>query len=336
MNIFNNKEIRYMVFFLLMVSLVMVLVSKVVSINISIVIILLTIIYLFAFLFIILLRNRKISILSSKIDKLLHGNNNINFNDYTEGELSVLGNELSKMTIRLKNQTELLYKDKIFLSNSIADISHQIRTPLTSINLVVGMLKKSNVTIERKNELMSDLCKLTAQIEWQINTLLKLSKLDANTIMLKKENIRVDDLINECREQFEIIMDIKCQEFRMVNLDNQKFIGDKEWTKEAISNIIKNCIEHTDEDGVITIEVRENSVFTEIIIKDNGKGICKEDIPHIFERFYKGKNSSNDSVGIGLSLSKAIIIKQNGTIKVENSTNAKGAKFTIRFYKSVV
>lgn len=335
MNVFNNKEIKYMFFFLLTVSLVMILVSKIVSINISIVIIFLTIIYLFTFLFIILLRNRKISTLSSKIDKLLHGNDDINFNDYTEGELSVLGNELSKMTIRLRNQAQLLHKDKIFLSNSIADISHQIRTPLTSINLVVSMLRKGNISTCRKNELMSDLCKLTAQIEWQINTLLKLSKLDANTIILKKEEISVYNLINDCRKQFEIVMDIKCQEFKIINLNNQKLLGDKEWTKEAISNIIKNCIEHTDKNGIITVDVKENSLFTEIVIKDNGKGISREDIPHIFERFYKGKNSSNDSVGIGLSLSKAIIVKQNGTIKVENNS-AKGAKFTIRFYKNIV
>ena len=275
----------------------------------------------------------KLASLSEDIDKILHGKNNLSFDAYTEGEVGILKNEISKMTVRLREQQQKLMDDKVYLADSIADISHQIRTPLTSINLIVSFLSEPGLGEERKTQLLRELNELLKRIDWLIVTLLKISKLDAGTVKFVPEYVDLRELINKSSSPLLIPIELKQQELE-VNA-NGKVSCDIAWTCEALGNIVKNCMEHTPEKGKLTIVASENPMFSEIIIEDTGNGINPEDLPHIFERFYKGKESGDKSFGVGLALARMIISKQNGTIKAENVHNS-GAKFTVRFYKGAV
>lgn len=280
-------------------------------------------------------RYEKISGFSREIDCILHGKETINLSEYSEGELAILQNEVSKLTIQLREQAENLKKDKIFLTDSIADISHQIRTPLTSLNLIVSLLSKPGLTDERRFKLVREAQALLSRIDWLISTLLKMSKLDSGNANLTSETVDVKDLIGRAAASIAIPMELREQQL-VTNYENDPtFTGDLQWTVEAVENILKNCMEHTPRGGIITVSASENGIYTEIVIRDNGIGIDKEDLPYLFERFFKGKNSSDQSFGIGLALARMIIVNQNGTIKADNNPTG-GAAFTIRFYKSVV
>ena len=278
-------------------------------------------------------RYRRIAELSADIDRILHGEDHVSLNEYAEGELGILQSEVHKMTIRLREQKQSLVDDKIYLADSLADISHQIRTPLTSINLLVSFLSDPDITDERRGELSRELYSLLSRIDWLITTLLKMSKLDAGTVQFNPETVPMAELIRKSTESVAIPMELRGQELNVTADGN--FTGDMAWTAEAITNIVKNCMEHTPEGGKVSVTATDNPLFAEIIISDNGRGIAGEDLPHIFERFYKGKNSADNSFGIGLALARTIITTQNGTIKAENIL-PHGAKFTIRFYKGTV
>ena len=279
-------------------------------------------------------RYKRIYDLSTDVDRILHGNDmKFRLDKYHEGELAVLQSEIHKMTMRLREQSQQLQEDKNYLANALADISHQVRTPLTSINLLIGLLSEPDIPDERRMKMTRELLGLLSRIDWLITTLLKISKLDAGTVQFKQETISLNELIRKATDSLLIPIEIKEQNL-YINA-NGNFTGDVSWTVEAISNIVKNCMEHTPNGGEIRIEASENSLFAEIVISDSGTGISKEDLPHIFDRFYKSKNASDKNFGIGLSLARMIITNQNGVIKAENNV-IKGALFTIRFYKGTV
>ena len=278
-------------------------------------------------------RYQSLAALAGDIDQILHGDHAIDFDNYSEGELSILHSEIYKMTVRLREQQQKLISDKEYLADSLADISHQIRTPLTSINLLVERLSASGLTDECRHQLTNELYGLLDRIDWLITTLLKISKLDAGTVQFNKETVSLEVLINKSCAPLLIPIELRGQE--LIIRAEGNFYGDPAWTSEAVGNIVKNCMEHTPDGGKIEIEAAENALYSEIIIKDNGTGISPEDLPRIFERFYKGKDSDDKSFGIGLALSRMIIAGQKGTVKAENRKNA-GAMFTLRFYKGTV
>lgn len=278
-------------------------------------------------------RYQTIQELSLEIDKTLHGEEHIFVRKYKEGELAILESEIQKMTLRLREQSERLLQEKIYLADSLADIAHQIRTPLTSMNLLVSFLSDRNISEEKRQITIRKLYELLSRIDWLITTLLKISKLDAGTISFQKEKIDLSELLQKSTAP--LLVPIEIREQTLSIKAEGSFIGDLDWTCEAIGNIVKNCMEHTEIGGTIEIFAKENPIYAEISIADNGSGIAKEDLPHIFERFYKGKNATDKSFGVGLSLSRMIINKQNGIIKVENRST-KGVKFTIRFYKEMI
>ena len=279
-------------------------------------------------------RYNRIYILTETIDQILHGNDTINIKAFGEGELSILESDVQKMLTRLRDQKDKLEKDRSFLADSIADISHQLRTPLTSINLILSLIEAPDITEERRQELLRELSKLITKTEYLVSVLLKISKIDAGTVQFEKKETDLYSLIRKAAEPVMIPMDIKNQSLA-IDIGDISLCCDSAWCLEAFGNILKNCTEHTPENGSITVTASDTPIFTEIVIADTGKGFDEEDIPHIFERFYKGKNSSKDSFGIGLNLAKMIITAHNGTIKAANSQSG-GAEFTIRFYKQVV
>lgn len=279
-------------------------------------------------------RYRRIVALSAEIDHLLHEDDqSINLAKYAEGELGILQSEIYKMTVRLREQGRRLSDEKVYLADSIADIAHQIRTPLTSINLVVQFLSEPNLAEERKRELIRELYGRLSGIDWLITALLKISKLDADTVRFQQEETNLSELIQASVQPLLVPMELR-QQVLEVQAEGT-CICDIAWTCEALTNIVKNCMEHTQNGGKIEVRATENALYSEIIISDNGGGIDKEDLPHVFERFYKGKNASETSFGIGLALARMIVAGQNGTVKVKNQTSG-GAEFTVRFYKGTI
>lgn len=264
--------------------------------------------------------------------RVRNGEHTLELRDYQEGELSILKSEVYKTTLMLTEQAELMKKDKIFLADAISDISHQLKTPLTSMGMMVDLLNDNSLSPEKRMEFLGNLNNGVERISWLVSALLKMSKLDAGAVLFKGESIAISKIIETVNRQLSIPMELKNQTLLIWEKNQAKAILDFSWMVEAITNIVKNCIEHTKVGGTIQIEYEETSFYTVIIIRDNGAGIDKEDLPHIFERFYKGKNSSTDSVGIGLALAKQIITLQKGVITVE-SKEGSGSIFTIKIYR---
>ena len=256
----------------------------------------------------------------------------INIEDNTEDELSILKNEIYKTTVMLKEMAESSKDDKLRLKDSLSDISHQLKTPLTSINIMLdNILDNPNMDEDTKEKFIQSIKREVTNISNLATEILKLSKFDANVVRFENKEVLVKDIIKKAISNVEMMAEIKNVEIKVVFHDNVKLVCDLNWQVEAIINILKNCIEHSSENSFINIEVIDNKIYKEIIIKDSGEGIDKKDLLHIFERFYKGKNSSKDSVGIGLALAKKIIEMNNGSISV-NSVKGKGTVFTIRYY----
>lgn len=279
-------------------------------------------------------RYRRLEKLAADTDRMLHGDRDLDFARYREGELEILANELSKLLNRLCEQADHLQAEKAYLSDSLADISHQLRTPLTSLNLVLARLGQETDPQERR-KLFYEAGQLQGRISWLVEALLKISRIDAGTAVFVQEQVEVQNLIDTVLEPFAIPMELREQQVKLDIPSETTFTGDFSWCCEAVSNIVKNCMEHAGEGGVLTLRAQENSLYTELVIEDNGPGIDPEDLPHLFERFYKGKCSFGSGIGIGLALCRMIIKQQNGAIKAENRSEG-GAKFTIRFYKSIV
>ncbi|AJG98805.1 histidine kinase [Clostridium beijerinckii] len=273
--------------------------------------------------------------LSGYLRRICNGEYSLDIRDNEEGELSILKNEIYKVTLMLSKQGELLKKEKMQLADAISDISHQLKTPLTSMRVMSDLLSDNDLEAEKRIEFTNNIEMQLDRMQWLLTSLLKLSKIDAGTVSFKKDRVAVSELIRKSTEPLLIPIEIKNQTLVIEGVSNVSFIGDLYWTTEALINIIKNCIEHTGEDGRISIFFDENPLFTEIKISDNGSGIEKEDLPYIFKRFYKGKNAGEDSVGIGLAMAKTIVTSQNGDINVSSRKN-EGTCYLIKFYKITV
>ncbi|WP_068613134.1 sensor histidine kinase [Paenibacillus tuaregi] len=280
-------------------------------------------------------RYRELEKLSAYLRQVSSGNYSLDVRDNQEGELSILKNDIYKMTLMLSEQRSLLQRDKMKLTDAISDISHQLKTPLTSMTVMADLLSSPDLPPAKRSEFTHNIRIQLERIDWLVSSLLKLSKIDAQTIQFKQDQISVKRLIQKALEPVLIPMDIKEQTVSIQGDDHVSFVGDFNWTAEAIINILKNAVEHTDQGGSINISFSENALFTEIVITDNGKGIPKEDLPYIFKRFYRGKNAGEGSIGIGLAMAHSIIASQNGVIDV-TSDSQQGTEFRIKLYKQVI
>lgn len=277
--------------------------------------------------------SKKINEITKYIEEINRGNYKLNIEENTEDELSILKNELYKITIMLKEVAENSQKDKTTLKDSLSDISHQIKTPITSILIMLdNILSDENMPENIKKDFIKDIKRETINIKFLVESILKLSKIDSNSIKFIKKEVFIKEIIDEAVKNVSMLSELKNVEIIINGDDFAKTVCDLKWQVEAITNILKNCIEHSYDNGKIYINYEQNNMYSEIKIKDNGTGIDKKDLPHIFERFYKGKNSSSDSVGIGLALSKSIIESNNGYIQVDSELN-KGTTFIIKYLK---
>ena len=277
-------------------------------------------------------QNKEIKKIARCIEEINKKNYSINIDENSEDELSILKNELYKITIMLKEDAENSKKDKLKLKDSLSDISHQLKTPLTSINIMLdNILDNPEMDDKTKEKFIQNIKREITNISSLVGEILKLSKFDASVIKFEKEQVFINDLVEGAISNVEMMAELKNINIEVTNQDNIKLVCDAKWQIEAITNILKNCIEHSKDDSTITIDIDSNKIYKQITIKDNGEGIDEKDLPHIFERFYKGKNASKDSVGIGLALAKTIIEKDNGSIKVD-SKKGKQTIFTIKYY----
>ena len=278
-------------------------------------------------------KSKKIKEITKMISKINNRQFDIDINDFNEGELSILKNEISKTTIMLRQVADNSINDKLNLKDSLGDISHQLKTPLTSITIMIdNILDNPDMDEKTRKRFLINIKREIVNINFLVMSLLKLSKFDANVVKFNKESVYLKDIINESIKNVSMIKELKNITIKVSGDDNIKLLCDFKWQVESITNILKNSIEHTKEYGIVEVNYSENKLYTRILIKDNGKGIDSDDLPHIFDRFYKGKNGSNDSFGIGLSLSKTIIEKEGGSITVKSTPNI-GTIFTIKYLK---
>lgn len=335
-NLLRNKEVQVHLITLSGISLAAIVVGWVfLSVAATLLITVASILLIWSSMLFTKKRYREIEMLSGYLRQIHSGDYTLDVRDNVEGELSILKNEIYKVTIMLSEQRSLLQEDKIQLTNAISDISHQLKTPLTSMMMMSDLLNAPDLPVEKRTEFTRNLRNQLERLEWLVSSLLKLSKIDAGTAQFKKEPVLVEKLIQRALENLLIPIEIKDQTISIYGEKTITFIGDFHWTVEAVINILKNCVEHTPSAGTITISYTENVLFTEISIIDNGIGIPKEDLPNIFKRFYKGKNASKESVGIGLAMAHSIITSQNGDIEVK-SKKGEGTSFKIKFYKRVI
>lgn len=332
----RNREIQLYLLALISISLVAIFVASFLySPKVSLFVFITSTLLILCSLFFTKWRYQEIAKLSGYLRKITSGDYSLDVRDNHEGELSIIKSEIYKVTLKLSEHSSLLQEDKVKLTNAISDISHQLKTPLTSMMVMADLLGDTNLEDSKRVEFTNNIRVQLERIEWLVSSLLKLSKMDAGTVPFKKDTVYVAELVERVIQPILVPMDVMQQTLHINGEKEVSFIGDFNWTAEALINILKNCVEHTQQCGEISISFSENALFTEIIISDNGQGIAKEDLPYIFKRFYKGKNAGEDSIGIGLAMAYSIVKSQQGDIEVR-SENGKGTQFFIKFYKRVI
>ena len=283
-------------------------------------------------------RYREISRLAAEVDEVLHGGRRVSFSDCREGDVAVLRTEISKMIARLARTSEQLQSEKTALADALADISHQIRTPLTAMSLLVPVAERAADDVARRSALR-ELDGMVERVSWLVTTLLKLARIDAGVMRLERRQAHVADVAARALAPLELSLDVRgiaCS----VNVGESTFEGDEAWTAEALENIVKNCAEATGSGGSVRIEASEDALATRIRVSDNGPGIAPEDLPHVFERFYRGSrlaatadsSANSQGFGVGLSLAQALISAQGGSLRARNLAEG-GACFEITFPK---
>lgn len=277
------------------------------------------------------LRYRQLCRLSRYLNRLAAGGEALDIRDNREGELSILKNDIYKVSLTLRSQAQLLQRDKTALADALSDISHQLKTPLTGMMVITDLLAQEQLEPEQRRAFTQKLSGQLKRMEWLVSSLLKLSKIDAGQIHFKEEQVGVEELVQKALEPMAIPMELKEQTAVVEGEADLSVCCDRNWTAEALVNILKNAMEHTPAGGQIRILWQRNPLHTALVLSDTGPGICREDLPHLFERFYRGKNAGPDSVGIGLAMAKGICSRQNIELEAVNGPTG-GASFVLRFY----
>ena len=290
------------------------------------------------------LRYRRIAQLSERLDRALSGERDVSFRGMGEGELAILASQLDKTVTRLVVANEELEAEKHALTDALADISHQLRTPLTSLGIELELMRKAAATPE-DSQRVRDCGRMLEQLQWLVSSLLKLARLDAGVVCLERRRVDVAALVTAAQEPLAVAADLAGVAFLAKVDPGCSFMGDAAWTREALTNVLKNCVEHTPAGGTVSITAREDAVACRIRVEDTGPGIAEKDLPHVFERFYHGtsnparrdEDTCNPSgVGIGLSLSRALLVAQGAQITASNASPTGGARFDLVFPKVTV
>ncbi len=276
-------------------------------------------------------RYRSIARICEQIDLVLHNTDHIYISEAREGELSILQSEIMKMTMRIREQNAALIREKEHLADSLADIAHQLRTPLTAMNLTLSLLEHDPEETERR-ELLRETEELLVRMDWLVTSLLKLSRLDAGIVVFHYTQTDAGGLVTCALRPFLISLELHNLTVYTDVPEGIVIYGDKDWLCEALRNILKNCMESAGDGGVIRIACTDNPLYTALTIRDSGTGFSQEDLHYVFDRFYRGKHSGESGYGIGLALCRTIILRHGGTVTAKNHREG-GAVFTIRFPK---
>lgn len=329
----NDKEIRIILIVSSLLTVVLSIICAFFSKICAVLCLTLGMILIIIFTVVTKRRYKNLNELNDYLSLVCKGIYDMNIDDNTEGELSILKNNLYKVITLLQSQNEYLKNDKLYLADSIADISHQLKTPLTSMMVMCELLENEE-NPDKRQEFVAVINNQLSKMKWLITNILKISKLDADATEFKREEVSISKVLDDSLKPFVLTAELKNVAIQN-GANDFVFNGDENWTVEAVSNIVKNCLEHTNDGGKIIIASDSTNLYNKLTISDNGCGIAEEDLPHIFERFYHGKNSSKDSVGIGLALAKTVFEKENASVSVESEQD-RGSVFEIIFYKSIV
>lgn len=275
--------------------------------------------------------NKKLEEIIHLIEEINKKNYNLNIKGTDETMISKLKNEMYKTVVMLKNDADNSLKDKLIIKTYLEDISHQLKTPLTVINISLdNLMDNPNMDEKNRNEFISKISKEVTNINNLIQNLLKLSKFDVNVINFINKSVSIKELINKSIDKISLIADLKNINIKVNILNDFNLNIDLNWQIEALSNIVKNAIEHSNENDIVYINCNDNKIYSKIEIINNGI-INDKDLNKIFDRFYTNKKGYSESVGIGLSLAKNIIEKNNGKIDVYSKDGK--TIFTIKYYK---
>jgi signal transduction histidine kinase len=329
--LFRNREIRLFAALYIALASIGIAVGFAITLAAGILALLLSAALGTAFLIFTKARYRSLARISNQIDTVLHGADSLELNEASEGELSILYSEITKMTLRIREQNEMLRKDRQYLADSLADIAHQLRTPLTSANLILSFLAKEPSEHDRQG-LVRELEGLLVRMDWLITSLLKISRLDAGVVEFQDADVGVKEMIQSALMPLLIPLELRGIAVE-IDVSKETIIqGDLAWLSEAVQNVLKNCMENSPENGSINISCTDNNFYTEIIIHDSGPGFDADELPRLFDRFYCGKGGANAGYGIGLALCKIIISRQGGSVTARNHPQG-GAMFAMRFPK---
>lgn len=277
-------------------------------------------------------KDKELQEITKCIEEINQKNYHLELDDISEDELSILKSEVYKTMVMLKEVAENSKKDKENLKQSLSDISHQLKIPLTSILVILdNLIDDPDMEPEIRLDFLHDIKREVSNIHFLVQSLLKLSKLDSDTVVFFREEIPVSKILDKVVQNTGVLCDLKNIDIQREGVEEAVIYCDFRWQVEALTNILKNCVEYSEEGGTILVQTKKNQVYTSITIRDFGQGIDEEDQKHIFERFYKGKNSTSESVGIGLALAKAIIKSDNGAVTVEREE--PGTQFVIKYYQ---
>lgn len=292
--------------------------------------------FLFGFLLLIVismgfqrLRYRQIQQLNDYLQQVAAGDFSLDIQDHKEGEMGLLRTEIYKVVLRLSEQRDIIQRERQALSDAISNISHQLKTPITSMLMMTDLLRQEELEKEKRQEFARSIASQLQRIQWLVSSLLKLAKVDGGAIRFARKPEAVDDLLRKALEPIQIPLDIKGIDVKITGDTNTLLFCDKQWTVEAFLNVLKNCMEHTPEGGLIQVRVQDNPLYTQLVILDSGEGIPREEVPYVFQRFYRGKNAAAGSVGIGLAMTRSFLNGQNGDIA---ALPGPGGHFVIRFY----
>ncbi len=276
-------------------------------------------------------RYAQIRRLCDYLKRINGGDYALDVRDNAEGELSILKNEIYKVTVALRERGDMLQREKEALSGALSDISHQLKTPLTSMLIMTDLLSDDDLPADKRRAFTTRMRIQIERLQWLVSALLKMSRLDAGTVQFKPKRIPAHRLVERACAPLLIPIELKNQTLH-IGTDGAQLTCDENWTCEALLNVLKNCVEHTPEGGGISVFCEENPLFTQIRVADTGPGIDEADMPHIFTRFYRGRHAAEDSVGIGLAMAAAIVQGQGGSIQA-SSGQGRGSTFTLRFPK---